>query len=66
MKFVYDKESDSLFMVIADRPYHESEEVLPGIVLDFDAEGNVIGIELEHASKIVDVTRLPEQELSAR
>jgi uncharacterized protein YuzE len=36
----------------------ESEEVAPGIVLDFDAHNRVIGIEIEDASKSIDISRL--------
>ncbi|HHE47685.1 MAG TPA: DUF2283 domain-containing protein [Candidatus Acetothermia bacterium] len=40
----------------------ESEEIAPGFVLDFDTEGNVVGIEIEDASRKVELDRL---ELSA-
>jgi uncharacterized protein YuzE len=40
----------------------ESEEVAPGIVLDYDERNQVIGIEIEDASKFIDLSRL---ELSA-
>jgi uncharacterized protein YuzE len=36
----------------------ESEEVAPGIVLDYDANNKVIGIEIEDASKFIDLSRL--------
>jgi uncharacterized protein YuzE len=42
----------------------ESEEVAPGIVLDYDENNRVIGIEIEDASSIVDLSRLEVSALS--
>jgi len=55
MKIEYDKESDSLYMQLSNRPSLESEEIQPGIVFDFDTKGSVVGIDIEHASRFVDV-----------
>ncbi len=55
MKIDYDKESDSLYFQLSDRPSLESEEIQPGIVFDFDRKGTVVGIDIEHASDFVDV-----------
>lgn len=55
MKIDYDKESDSLYFQLSDRPSLESEEIQPGIVFDFDRKGTVVGIDIEHASRFVDV-----------
>jgi DNA-binding transcriptional regulator YiaG len=61
MKYFYDKTSDSLYLTLAERKYADSVEAAPGIVLDFDAAGRLIGIDLEHASNSVDVTDLSLQ-----
>jgi uncharacterized protein YuzE len=58
MKFDYYADTDSLYIDLSDRPSAESEEVAPGIVLDFDTQGHVVGIDIEDASKIVDLSRL--------
>jgi DNA-binding transcriptional regulator YiaG len=58
MKYFYDQASDSLYLTIADRKYADSLEAAPGVVLDFDTAGRLIGIDLEHASKTVDVADL--------
>ena len=58
MKYFYDRKADSLYLTLADRPYGDSVEAAPGIVLDFDADGHVIGIDFEHASAIIDVSDL--------
>ena len=47
-----------LCIILADRISMESEEVAPGVVLDFDANNRVIGVEFEDASKLVDLSRL--------
>ncbi len=58
MIFEYHPDSDMLYIKLADAPSAESEEVAPGIVLDFDAGKRVIGIEIEDASRSVDLSRL--------
>jgi uncharacterized protein YuzE len=51
MKAKYDKEIDALYVRFADAPVNESEEVRPGIVFDFDAEGRIVAIEILDASE---------------
>ena len=58
MKLHYDSETDSLYIDLIDRPSVESEEIADGFVLDFDAEGQLVGIDVEFASKRVDLQRL--------
>ena len=59
MKYFYDRKSDSLYLTFAERhKYHESVEAAPGVVLDFDDGGHLIGIDLERASRIVDTADL--------
>jgi len=59
MKYFYDRASDSLYLSFTERKkYKESVEAAPGVVLDFDSAGRLIGIDLEHASKTVDVNDL--------
>ncbi len=58
MIFEYHPETDMLYIKLADGISTESEEIAPGIVLDFDEHDRVIGIEIEDASKIVDLSRL--------
>lgn len=58
MIFEYHPETDMLYIKLADGISTESEEIAPGVVLDFDEHDHVIGIEIEDASKIVDLSRL--------
>ena len=51
MKLNVDKEADALYLRLDDSPIVESEEVSPGIVLDYSASNEVVGIEMLHLSK---------------
>ena len=58
MKLKLDKESDSLYFRLDESTIVESEEVQPGVVLDYNAAGDVVGIELLNLS-----TRVSPQQL---
>lgn len=58
MVFEYHAESDMLYIKLMNTPSTESEEIAPGVVLDFDAENHVTGVEIEDASKLIDLSRL--------
>ena len=58
MKFHYYAETDTLYVDLGDRDSVDSQEVAPGVVLDFDSEGKLVGIDIYHASHIVDLSRL--------
>lgn len=58
MKLNYFPETDSLYIELAERPGADAEEVRPGIVLDLDERGAVIGIDIERASKLLDLSRV--------
>jgi len=51
MKVRYDPEVDVLSIVLSDAPVEESDEDKPGVILDYDESGNVVGIEILDASK---------------
>jgi len=51
MKTTYDAEADALYVRFSETPVVESEEVSNGVVLDFDAAGRIVAIELLDASK---------------
>jgi len=51
MKIDYDQASDILSMLFSSTPVEESDEVKPGFILDYDAAGNVVGIEILDASR---------------
>jgi uncharacterized protein YuzE len=58
MIFRYYPENDMLYIELTRGISTEAEEVAPNIVLDFDEDNRVIGIEIEDASKLIDLSRL--------
>jgi uncharacterized protein YuzE len=58
MKLAYDPQTDSLYIHLADRPSVDSDEVSDGVVLDFDAQGALVGIDVQHASTRADMKQL--------
>jgi uncharacterized protein YuzE len=46
MKMHYDKKADALYLRLDESKIIESEEVQPGIVLDYNADNQVIGVEI--------------------
>ena len=63
MKFHYYPETDSLYIDLAEKASVESQEVAPGVVLDFDEEGHLVGIDIDHASQVVNLSRLEAKAL---
>ncbi|QXP82855.1 DUF2283 domain-containing protein [Methylococcus sp. Mc7] len=51
MNLHIDEEADALHLQLVDVPVVESEEVAPGIIVDYDASNQVVGIEVLHLSK---------------
>ena len=55
MQFDYDKETDSLYITLMSGGSVESEEKSEDIIFDYNAEGHVVGIDIQHASKHTDM-----------
>jgi len=55
MKLSYDKETDSLYIHLSNTPSVDSDEVADGVVLDFDDNGTLVGIDVQHASEKPDI-----------
>ena len=51
MKITFDPEVDVLRIVLRDAPIEDSDEEKPGIILDYDSEGKIVGLEILDASK---------------
>jgi uncharacterized protein YuzE len=51
MKVKYDKEVDVLYIVFSKNKIKESDEGKPGIIIDYDKSGSIVGIEVLNASK---------------
>ena len=58
MKVKYFKDTDSLYIDLSDSPSTESTEISEGIVLDYDADGKLVGIDIDNASSKVDLDLL--------
>ncbi len=58
MKLAYYSDTDSLYIDLAEHPSVESREISEGIVLDYDAEGNLVGIDIDNASRKVQLEKL--------
>jgi len=50
MRVRYDEEADALYIKLQEGGYHESDEIKDGFILDYDIDGNIIGIEILDAS----------------
>ena len=58
MRLGYDEATHALFIRFSGTPYYESQEVSPGIVVDFDRKGRPIAIEMEDVRGIADPSKL--------
>ena len=65
MKVAYDQETDTLTVVFADTPVAESDEDKMGVVLDYDAAGNLVSLEIMDASTRVALPERIEYQVSA-
>jgi uncharacterized protein YuzE len=61
MKINYYPETDSLYIDLSEKTSTESKEISEGVVLDYDSEGNLVGIDIDNAS-----TKVQLKELSLR
>jgi len=66
MRLSYDPTTDSLYIHLAARPAADSDEVTDGVVLDYDASGALVGIDVQHASQRADLDRLSVSRLPVR
>jgi uncharacterized protein YuzE len=58
MKLKVDQQADALYLSLTDAPASRSEEVSPGIIVDYDEQDRVVGVEMLYLSK-----RAPETEI---
>ncbi|NJL18894.1 MAG: DUF2283 domain-containing protein [Bdellovibrionaceae bacterium] len=63
MKLTIDREADALYLDLDEAPAAESEEISPGVILDYNAEGKVVGIEMLYLSKRVTAEKLDRMQL---
>jgi uncharacterized protein YuzE len=58
MKLNYYPETDSLYIDLSEKTSVESKEISEGVVLDYDTEGNLVGIDIDNASKKIQLKEL--------
>ena len=58
MKLHYYPETDSLYIELKDTPGTQVREIVEGLVIDLDADGNVVGLDIDHASRKFDLSRV--------
>lgn len=65
MKINYYADTDSLYIDLSSKPSVDSREVSEGIVLDYDADGNLVGIDIDQASTKLEIKELVLNKLPA-
>ena len=65
MKVTYDSEVDVLRVLFSDARIQETDEDKPGVILDYDAAGNFVGLEILNASQRVDNPRAMDYAMTA-
>ena len=60
MKVKYDQEVDVLTIRLSKAPVEESDQDKPGVILDYDKDGNIVGLEILNASKQIENPRALE------
>jgi uncharacterized protein YuzE len=63
MKLSYHGDTDSLYIHLVERPGVEAREVAAGVVVDFDAQGKPVGIDIDHARNTLDLTTVEAESL---
>lgn len=63
MIFKYYPETDSLYIDLTEEKSIESVEISSGLVIDYDKNGNIVGIDIDNASKKVDIKKLETHSL---
>lgn len=58
MRLNYYPDTDSLYINLSENPSVESQEISEGILLDYDAEGRLVGIDIDNASHKVEMEKL--------
>ena len=64
MKLTVDREADALYLELDAAAAVESEEIAPGVILDFNAQGTVVGVEMLSLSKRTPAAQLDRVELA--
>jgi uncharacterized protein YuzE len=66
MRIKYYKETDSLYIDLTEKSSKESLEVAPGIVIDFDENNEIVGIDIDRASKVLSLSEFEISDFSSK
>ena len=66
MKLNYYPETDSLYIDLSEKKSVESKEIANGVVIDFDENGKIVGIDIDKASKIVNLQKLESESMPVK
>ncbi len=66
MKLNYDAKTDSLYIQLSDAPSTDSKEISKDVILDTDAQGRPVGVDIQHASTKLNLTELETTNLPTR
>jgi uncharacterized protein YuzE len=58
MRLHYYPETDSLYIELKSSPGAEAREIVNGLVIDFDAKGDIVGLDIDHASQKLDLSKV--------
>lgn len=64
MRVIYDRETDTLTIIFTEAPVAESDEDKPGVILDYDASGNLVSLEILDASRRVSLPNRIEYQVA--
>ena len=64
MKVTYEREADILRIILSDSDIEESDEVTPGVIVDYDDEGGIVGLEILDASTCVSEPQVIEYSIT--
>lgn len=65
MKVIYDRETDTMTIIFFDTQIVESDEDKPGIILDYDASGNIVSLEILDASRRIKAPNQIEYQIES-
>jgi uncharacterized protein YuzE len=63
VKLNYYKDTDSLYIDLSSMASTDSKEIADGLVVDFDDEGHIVGIDIQHASERIDLSSVESTHL---
>ena len=58
MKLHYYPETDSLYIELKEVPGTQTREIVEGLMVDLDAQGDVVGFDIDHASRKFDLSKI--------